>query len=115
MEASSSTAATVQPDIPRPEDGAAGITVKPSELVEYTVAMRVKTDTGAVLWDDIATVTVPKRSQTRTVLLTGLTQAGISAQEALENGYRFRVLDSDTAKGHGLRVKEPREPEIELA
>lgn len=93
------------------------VTGVPAEQVEYTISRLEQPeehDPGD-MWADIVTVSVPKRSQTRTVLFAGLEKLGISPQSALQSGQRFRVLDAETAKGHGLKVKEPREPEIELA
>lgn len=81
-----------------------------SEEVEYVLQKPV----GEGRWDDVATFSVPKRSQTRTVLLTGLREAGIAPADALKAGLRFRILDQEAAHEHGLKVKEPREPEIEL-
>jgi hypothetical protein len=72
-------------------------------------------DTTNAVWQDIAKVTVPKRTQTRTIVLQALSDAGIDVKDALEEGMRFRILDEEHAYAHGLKVKEPREPEIELA
>jgi hypothetical protein len=94
-----------------------------SEKVEYVVSRRQELtviDDGVeeslvVIFRDIATVSVPKRTQQRTILLLALSDAGIAAKDALEQGMRFRILDEEHAHAHGLKVKEPREPEIELA
>lgn len=88
-----------------------------AEKVEYVVQLlEPAIDEGARKeWTDIAVVAVPKRSQTRTILLQGLSDAGVSAKTAIAEGLRFRVLDAEAAHEHRLKVKEPREPEIELA
>lgn len=84
------------------------------ELAEYVV-QRHRQDVEGSSWDDIATVKVPKRSWTRTVLFAALEQAGIEPLDALRREDCFRVLDKEAAYGHVLKVKEPDERGLKLA
>lgn len=75
---------------------------------EWVVAPDGESD----VWTDIATVTVPKRTQGRTILLRAIAVTGMKPEEVLEDG--FRLLDEEAGTVRRLRVKEPREPDFEL-
>jgi hypothetical protein len=78
------------------------------EGVEYVVQRRLTGESGR--WEDVATVTVPKRSQTRTIVVAGTNEAGI--KPALTD--RFRVLDATAARELQLKPKAQPEPEFEV-
>jgi len=81
------------------------------EGVEYVVQRRVGTIGGdGPGWLDVATVTVPKRSQTRTIVVAGTNEAGI--KPTLTD--RFRVLDTTAARELQLKPKAQPEPEFEV-
>jgi hypothetical protein len=85
------------------------------EGVEYVVQRRLVGSVSSVggdgpAWLDIATVTVPKRSQTRTIVVAGTNEAGI--KPALTD--RFRVLDTTAARELQLKPKAQPEPEFEV-
>lgn len=81
--------------------------------VEYVVQRKVnepmRSGSGTT-WEDIATVTVPKRSQVRTIVVAGVKEAG--AKPALTD--RFRVLDVTAARELQLKPKAQPEPEFEV-
>lgn len=93
-----------------PQHANAGETVNPSDLATYIVQVPL----GDGDWRDVK-VTLSKRSKTRTVLLAGLKQASIDPADAMHHGTRFRVLNESEAVTHGLKAREPREPELELS
>jgi hypothetical protein len=82
----------------------------PEDTATYVVQVPI---TGGA-WEDVY-VTLSKRSKTRTVLMAGLKQAGVDPVQAMRDGLRFRVLNEKEAATHGLKEREPREPELELA
>lgn len=99
------------------ESSSAAATQTEPEKVEYTIArleVPEEEDAGPI-WQDVATVRLPKRSHTRTILFAGLREIGVTPAQAREAKLRFRVLDPETAAGHTLKVREPRAPEFELA
>lgn len=91
--------------------GGAKQTREEEDGVEYVVQRR-KNETSSVvgLWEDIATVTVPKRSQVRTIVVAAVKEAG--AQPRLTD--RFRVLDATAARELQLKPKAQPEPEFEV-
>lgn len=82
-------------------------------VLQQPLAPGAVEDEGDAAWRDVATFTVPKRTQMRTVLLEGLKAAGLSPSLALHTG--FRVLDADAALPRQLKVREPRTTEYEIA
>jgi hypothetical protein len=83
------------------------------EGVEYVVQRRFTlpdSHSGNENWEDIATVTVPKRSQVRTIVVAAVKEAG--AQPRLTD--RFRVLDATAARELQLKPKAQPEPEFEV-
>lgn len=81
--------------------------------VEYVVQRKVnepmRSGSGAT-WEDIATVTVPKRSQVRTIVLAGVKEAGI--KPTLTD--RFHILDATASRELQLKAKAQPEPEYEV-
>jgi hypothetical protein len=61
-------------------------------------------------WEDIAVVSVPKRSYRSTVLTTALAEARVTPTEI----DRFRVLDAVAAEELAVTPKEPAAPEFEV-
>lgn len=81
------------------------------EGVEYVVQRKRDHITAErPAWDDIATVTVPKRSQVRTIIVAAVKEAGV--QPSISD--RFRVLDATAARELQLKPKAQPEPEFEV-
>lgn len=74
------------------------------------VVQRRGLEQGSIVWIDMETVKVPKRSYRSTVLTTALAQAGVTP----DGEDRFRVLDAEAAQQLAVKPKEPAAPEFEV-
>lgn len=64
---------------------------------------------GGDVWQDIETVHVPKRTQTKTILADAL-----RGSDLLDKNERFRVLDVEAAAEFAVKPKERPAPEFEV-
>ena len=81
--------------------------------VTYTVQVRIsyltEEESVAQAWKDVATVTVPAKTRTKTALLQGLREAGIDVTTDLQ----ARCLDAGSAYVWSGRPKQ--DPALELS
>jgi len=80
------------------------------EEVVYVVQRRAKGIGALCSWDDVAKISVPPRTYTKTIVLRAVVAADL---EDIVPSDRFRVLDVDAHTEYALREKE-RAPEYEV-